>query len=139
MGRNSAPYLHAITESLKLSFADRKRLRRRSQVRAEHSDAGAAVEGIRGRATRADRPESRIVGEPAPGDPRGMKATLPSGAGYRFAATRASYDVKPFDPDEILNLTTLSRRRRQGSQHGVDHLEPVERLRQRRRRRQGGF
>ena len=32
MGRNSTPYLHAITEALKLSFADRNASRRRSEI-----------------------------------------------------------------------------------------------------------
>src|SRR4030081_3532040 len=47
-------------------------------------------------------PDRAIAGEPAPGDPRGMKATAD-----RYAAAQPlPIFAKPFDPDEILNLTT---------------------------------
>src|SRR4029079_7101776 len=75
MGLNSAPYLHAITESLKLSFADRNayvgdpkfvpNIPMPALLSKEHA-------GLR----RAQiDPHRAIAGEPAPGDPRGMKAT----------------------------------------------------------------
>ena len=75
MGRNSAPYLHAITESLKLSFADRNayvgdpKFVPNIPMRALLSKEYAAV-----RRAQID-PNRAIVGEPAPGDPRAMKAT----------------------------------------------------------------
>ena len=49
-------------------------------------------------------PNRAIVGEPAPGDPRGMRAAT---AQQAYAAARPTpTDVRPFDPNEILNLTT---------------------------------
>ena len=59
MGRNSAPYLHAVTEALKLSFADRNAYVGDPKFVPNIPMAAAAVEGIRGGAPRADRSESR--------------------------------------------------------------------------------
>jgi gamma-glutamyltranspeptidase/glutathione hydrolase len=104
MGRNSAPYLHAVTEALKLSFADRNayvgdpKFVPDMPMAALLSKDYAAV-----RRSQID-PNRAIAGEPAPGDPRRVK---PPTAGQVYAAPRiAPLDVKPFDPDEILNLTT---------------------------------
>ena len=106
MGRNSAPYLHAITESLKLSFADRDayvgdpKFVPNIPMQALLSKEYAAI-----RRTQID-PNRAIAGEPAPGDPRGMKATA-AGQAQAYASPQARpTDVQPFDPDEILNLTT---------------------------------
>jgi gamma-glutamyltranspeptidase/glutathione hydrolase len=113
MGRNSAPYLHAITESLKLSFADRNayvgdpKFVPNIPMPALLSKEYAAV-----RRGRID-PNHAIAGEPAPGDPRGMKTTAPAPVARRlqpsdrYAESQpVPSDVKPFDPNEILNLTT---------------------------------
>jgi gamma-glutamyltranspeptidase/glutathione hydrolase len=106
MGRNSAPYLHAVTEALKLSFADRN-----AYVGDPKFVPDIPMSGLLSKEYAAIRraqidPNRAIVGEPAPGDPRRMK---PSTAGaiqvYASPAT-APTDVKPFDPDAILNLTT---------------------------------
>src|SRR5438552_15236189 len=69
MGHNSAPYLHAITESLKLSFADRNKyvgdpkfvpnIPMRTLLSKEYAAARRA----------AIDPNRAIEGEPAPGDP----------------------------------------------------------------------
>jgi len=106
MGRNSAPYLHAVTESLKLSFADRNtyvgdpKFVPNIPMQALLSKEYAAV-----RRTQID-PDRAIPGEPAPGDPRGMKATA-AGRVQAYASPQTlPTDVKPFDPDEFLNLTT---------------------------------
>ncbi len=106
MGRNSAPYLHAITESLKLSFADRNayvgdpKFVPNIPMQALLSKEYAAI-----RRTQID-PDRAIVGEPAPGDPRGMKATA-VGQVQAYASPRTPpTDVKAFDANEILNLTT---------------------------------
>ena len=102
MGRNSAPYLHAITESLKLSFADRNAFVGDPKfvppipMKELLSKEYAAVR-------RAQiNPDRAIAGEPAPGNPRSMKATAD-----RYASAQPlPADVKAFDPDEFLNLTT---------------------------------
>jgi len=106
MGRNSASYLHAITESLKLSFADRNafvgdpKFVPNIPMQALLSKEYAAL-----RRAQID-PNRAIVGEPAPGDPRGMKATAAGQAQVYALPQQRPADVKPFDPDEILNLTT---------------------------------
>ena len=104
MGRNSAPYLHAVTEALKLSFADRNayvgdpKFVPNIPMQALLSKEYATI-----RRSQID-PNRAIAGEPAPGDPRNMK---PSTAIQAYAAPQtAPSAVKPFDPDEILNLTT---------------------------------
>jgi gamma-glutamyltranspeptidase/glutathione hydrolase len=106
MGRNSAPYLHAVTEALKLSFADRNayvgdpKFVPNIPMQALLSKEYAAI-----RRSQID-PNRAIAGEPAPGDPRGMKATA-AGQAQVYASPQARpADVKPFDPNEILNLTT---------------------------------
>jgi gamma-glutamyltranspeptidase/glutathione hydrolase len=116
MGRNSAPYLHAVTEALKLSFADRDAFVGDPKFVPDIPMAQLlSKEYAAARRSRID-PNRAIAGEPAPGDPRGMKATA-AGA-PRLRAEGASRldryaspqpmpaDVKPFDPNEILNLTT---------------------------------
>jgi gamma-glutamyltranspeptidase/glutathione hydrolase len=75
MGRNSGPYLHAVTEALKLSFADRNayigdpKFVPNIPMAQLLSKEYAAV-----RRSQID-PNRAIVGEPAPGDPRAMKPT----------------------------------------------------------------
>ena len=106
MGRNSAPYLHAVTESLKLSFADRNayvgdpKFVPNIPMQALLSKEYAAV-----RRSQID-PNRAIVGEPAPGDPRAMKATTAGQAQVYATPQMRPTEVKPFDPNEILNLTT---------------------------------
>ena len=106
MGRNSAPYLHAVTEALKLSFADRNayvgdpKFVPPIPMKELLSKEYATV-----RRAQID-PNRAIVGEPAPGDPRGMKATT-AGRQQAYASPLATpTDVHAFDPNEILNLTT---------------------------------
>ena len=112
MGRNSAPYLHAITEALKLSFADRNAyvgdpkfvpdIPMKELLSKEYAAARRA----------AIDPNKAIVGEPAPGNPRAMRPTTAGARGLQASADRYALpqplptDVKPFDPNEILNLTT---------------------------------
>jgi gamma-glutamyltranspeptidase/glutathione hydrolase len=111
MGHNSAPYLHAITESLKLSFADRNKyvgdpkfvpnIPMKTLLSKEYAAARRA----------AIDPNRAIEGEPAPGDPfrsttAGARA-LAARARDRYAAPQPSPShVDPFDPDAVLNLTT---------------------------------
>src|SRR5207302_5278738 len=108
MGHNSAPYLHAITESLKLSFADRNRYVGDPKfVPNIPMKALLSKEYAAARRAQID-PNHAIAGEPAPGDPsRFTTSTAPARAGNRYATPQPSPStVKPFDPDEILNLTT---------------------------------
>src|SRR3954464_15183056 len=105
MGRNSVPYLHAVTEALKLSFADRnayvgdpkfiKNIPMTALLSKEYASA---------RRTQID-PNRAIAGEPVPGDPSRMRATTAGRQAYAAPALTPS-TVRPFDPDAILNLTT---------------------------------
>src|SRR5262249_50303675 len=112
MGHNSAPYLHAVTEALKLSFADRNKYVGDPKfvpnipMKALLSKEYAAVRRA------AIDPNHAIVGEPAPGDPLKVRTTT---AGQQAALARPDAyagpqpmpgTVLPFDPDQILNLTT---------------------------------
>ncbi len=106
MGRNSAPYLHAITEALKLSFADRNAYVGDPKFVPDIPMKALLSKEYAARRRAAINPDRAIDGEPAPGDPR---ATKPSTAGQHdaYAAPQsAPADVRPFDPDEVLNLTT---------------------------------
>src|SRR6476659_8296512 len=109
MGRNSAPYLHAITEALKLSFADRNtyvadpKFVPNIPMKALLSKEYAAL-----RRGQID-PNRAIAGEPAPGDPRAMKPATAGQVGARRLQPRDRYaspqplptTVQPFDPDEF--------------------------------------
>jgi len=112
LGHNSAPYLHAVTEALKLSFADRNKF-----VGDPKFVTNIPMKALLSKEYAATRralidPNRAIEGEPAPGDPlrfttssaiaRGGAPAVP-----RYASPQpAPIGVKPFDPDEILNLTT---------------------------------
>src|SRR5580765_2266367 len=105
MGRNSVPYLHAVTESLKLSFADRNAFVGDPKfVKNIPMAALLSKEYAAARRTQID-PNKAIVGEPLPGDPGRMKATAAGQQAYA-APLPTSTTVRAFDPDEILNLTT---------------------------------
>jgi gamma-glutamyltranspeptidase/glutathione hydrolase len=119
MGHNSAPYLHAITEALKLSFADRnKYVGDPKFVPAMPMRALLSKEYAASRRAAID-PNRAIAGEPAPGDPFRFEAPTSgapaaqareaSGETGRMAyasPTQPPTSVEPFDPDEVLNLTT---------------------------------
>jgi gamma-glutamyltranspeptidase len=104
MGHNSAPYLHAVTEALKLSFADRnKYVGDPKFVPNIPMKALLSKEYAASRRARID-PERAIAGEPAPGDPAHYSTST---AGMAYAGPQPSPStVAPFDPDKILNLTT---------------------------------
>src|SRR5471032_3162080 len=101
-----------MLESLKLSFADRNafvgdpKFVPNIPMTALLSKEYAAI-----RRGQID-PNRAIVGEPLPGDPRGMKATAAPVArrlqpSDQYASPQPlPSDVKAFDPNEILNLTT---------------------------------
>jgi gamma-glutamyltranspeptidase/glutathione hydrolase len=102
MGHNSAPYLHAVTEALKLSFADRNKYVGDPKfvpnipMKALLSKEYAAMR------RQAIDPNRAIAGEPAPGDPARFTTTSQAYASAQPVPT----DVGVFDPDKILNLTT---------------------------------
>src|SRR3954451_25341037 len=77
MGRNSAPYLHAVTEALKLSFADRNAFVGDPKFVPDIPMAQLLSKEYAAARRAQINPDRAIVGEPAPGDPRAAKATAP--------------------------------------------------------------
>jgi gamma-glutamyltranspeptidase / glutathione hydrolase len=103
MGHNSVPYLHAVTEALKLSFADRNKFVGDPKfVPNIPMKALLSKEYAAARRAQID-PDRAIEGEPAPGDP--FKFTTSSAQAYAVPQPAPSH-VRAFNPDEILNLTT---------------------------------
>jgi len=102
MGHNSAPYLHLVTEALKLAFADRDKYDGDPKfvppipVRELLSKEYAAVRRA------AIDPTRAIEGEPAPGDPkrRGLENTA------KYAAPQPVQDVIGPTPENTYGLTT---------------------------------
>ena len=106
MGRNSVPYLHAVTEALKLSFADRNAYVGDPKFVPDIPMAQLLSKEYAAARRTQINPDRAIVGEPAPGDPRRMRGTT-AGARQAYASPlRTPTDVHAFDPNEILNLTT---------------------------------
>jgi len=104
MGRNSVPYLHAVTEALKLSFADRNAYVGDPKFVPPIPMAQLLSKEYAAARRTQINPDHAIAGEPAPGDPRAMRATTAQQA-YAGALPTPT-DVRAFDPNEILNLTT---------------------------------
>jgi gamma-glutamyltranspeptidase len=113
MGHNTAPYLHAVTEALKLSFADRNKyvgdpkfvpnIPMQELLSKEYAAARRA----------AIDPNKAIAGEPAPGNPLRFKTSTAGDRGAEpevrnlySGPRRPPSTIGPFDPDQILNLTT---------------------------------
>src|SRR5712691_1717807 len=114
MGHNSAPYLHAVTEALKLSFADRNKY-----VGDPKFVPNIPMRGLLSKEYAAARraqidPNRAIAGEPRPGDPTRFTTSTAVADGARRLQPSDRYadpqpsptTVAPFDPDQILNLTT---------------------------------
>ncbi|MEP7118218.1 MAG: gamma-glutamyltransferase, partial [Acidobacteriota bacterium] len=106
MGHNSAPYLHVVTEAIKLAFADRNqyvadpKFTPSIPMREMLSKDYAAK-----RRTLID-PNRAIVGEAPFGDPRAGTA-LSAGRQLAYAAPQpVPGHANPYDPDKELNLTT---------------------------------
>jgi gamma-glutamyltranspeptidase/glutathione hydrolase len=104
MGHNSAPYLHAITEALKLSFADRNRY-----VADPKFVPNIPMKALLSKEYAAARrnlidPDRAIDGEPMPGDP--LRLTTSSGSAAYADPQPSPTQVSEFDPDKVLNLTT---------------------------------
>jgi gamma-glutamyltranspeptidase/glutathione hydrolase len=104
MGHNSARYLHLVTESLKLAFADRNRYvgdpRFVPPIPMDEmlSDEWAA------RRRREIDPDHAIEGEPAPGVPKGAP-TENSAQMYASASRVVPLDAGPA-PEDTYGLTT---------------------------------
>ena len=104
MGHNSAPYLHVVTEALKLSFADRNKY-----VGDPKFVPNIPMKALLSKQYAASRraaidPQRAIVGEPAPGDPFKFQTST---AGIAYGLPQRTPTVAAeFDPDKILNLTT---------------------------------
>ena len=137
MRHNSAPYLHAVTESLKLAFADRNKY-----VADPKFTPNIPMSQMLSKEYAAMRralidPDKAIDGEAPFGNPT-FAPTPPTGsyggqAEYRLcrAATRAEHRdyrrrERPHD---------VSRGRGQGPQHGVGHVVTPQPVRQRPRGR----
>jgi gamma-glutamyltranspeptidase / glutathione hydrolase len=104
LGHNSAPYLHLVTEALKLSFADRNAYVGDPKFVPNIPMAALLSKSYAAARRSAIDPNRAIQGEPAPGDPRRFTTST---AGIAYAPPqRVPRRVQPFDPDEILNLTT---------------------------------
>jgi gamma-glutamyltranspeptidase/glutathione hydrolase len=106
MRHNSAPYLHAVTESLKLAFADRNKYVGRSEVHAEHPDARDAVEGIRGDPPRADRSGQGDRGEAPFGNP--ASATERHGGRHAALPPASPTDTQVITGEENGHTTYLA-------------------------------
>jgi gamma-glutamyltranspeptidase/glutathione hydrolase len=104
MGHNSAPYLHAIAEALKLSFADRNKYVGDPKF-VPNIPMAALLSKEYAAARRAlINPDRAIDGEPAPGDPFRLRPT--TGASAYALPQPSPRSISPFDPEEVLNLTT---------------------------------
>jgi gamma-glutamyltranspeptidase/glutathione hydrolase len=105
MGHNSAAYLHVVTESLKLAFADRNKyvgdprfvppIPMRELLSKEYAASRRALID----------PTHAINGEAPYGDPRANAATAAGRVAYAAPAALPGV-VNPWDPDKVLNLTT---------------------------------
>ncbi|MBP7775655.1 MAG: gamma-glutamyltransferase [Acidobacteria bacterium] len=106
MGRNSAAYLHVVTESIKLAFADRDKyvadpkftpnIPMREMLSKEYAATRRALID----------PTRAIAGEAPFGDPRGGTASSGRQQASYAAPLAVPGHVNPYDPDQELNLTT---------------------------------
>ncbi|HLE68477.1 MAG TPA: gamma-glutamyltransferase, partial [Vicinamibacteria bacterium] len=105
MGHNSARYLHLVTESLKLAFADRNRYIGDPRFVAPIPMDEMLSDEWAERRRREIDPNRAIEGEPAPGSPRGAP-TENAPQAYASASSRtAPLEVGP-TPEETYGLTT---------------------------------
>jgi gamma-glutamyltranspeptidase/glutathione hydrolase len=103
MGHNSARYLHLVTESLKLAFADRNRYVGDPRfVPPIPMDEMLSDEWAE-RRRREIQPDRAIEGEPAPGVPKG---TATENAPNAYSASRALPSAVGPTPEDTYGLTT---------------------------------
>lgn len=106
MGHNSAAYLHVVTESIKLAFADRNKyvadpkftpnIPMREMLSKEYAAKRRALID----------PNRAIIGEAPYGDPRGGSATASAGQLAYAGPQPVPGQANPYDPDKVINLTT---------------------------------
>jgi gamma-glutamyltranspeptidase/glutathione hydrolase len=103
MGHNTAPYLHVIAESLKLAFADRNKYVADPKFVTDIPMKGLLSEEYAAVRRAVINLNRAVDGEAPPGDPRKQApGGLPAYAKPQSSPAQAA----PFDPDEVLNLTT---------------------------------
>lgn len=108
MGHNSAPYLHVVTESIKLAFADRNQYVADPKFTPNIPMKEMLSKDYATKRRALIDPTKAIVGEAPFGDPRAGAATAPSAARpIAYARPQAvPGTVNAWDPDKVLNLTT---------------------------------
>src|SRR3990172_8946015 len=103
MGHNSARYLHLVTESLKLAFADRNRYVGDPRFVAPIPMDEMLSDEWAQRRRREIHPERAIEGEPAPGSPKSLPT---EDAPQVYAHSRSvPFDIGP-PPEDTYGLTT---------------------------------
>jgi len=106
MGHNSAAYLHVVTESLKLAFADRNKYVADPKFTPNIPMREMLSKDYAAKRRALIDPNRAIVGEAPFGDPRGGTATA-SGRQLAYAVPQSvSGQANPYDPDKVINLTT---------------------------------
>ncbi len=103
MGHNSARYLHLVTESLKLAFADRNRYVGDPRFVAPIPMEEMLSDEWAERRRREIHPERAIEGEPAPGRP---KSSPTENAPQAYAAARSVPPGIGPAPEDTYGLTT---------------------------------
>jgi len=106
MGHNSAAYLHVVTESLKLAFADRNKYVADPKFTPNIPMREMLSKDYAAKRRALIDPNRAIVGEAPFGDPRGGTATA-SGRQLAYAVPQSvPGQANPYDPDKVINLTT---------------------------------
>lgn len=105
MGHNSAPYLHVVTESLKLAFADRNKYVADPKFTPNIPMAELLSKEYAAKRRALIDPNRAIVGEAPFGDPR-QSAPTSAGAVAYGAPQAVPATANPYDPDKVINLTT---------------------------------
>lgn len=106
MGHNTTPYLHAVTESLKLAFADRNQYVADPAFTPNIPMAEMLSKSYAAKRRALIDPRKAIVGEAPYGDPRAGLATASAGRLAYATPQTVPGTVNAWDPDKVINLTT---------------------------------
>lgn len=107
MGHNSAPYLHVVTESLKLAFADRNKYVADPKFTPNIPMREMLSKDYAAKRRALIDPNQAIVGEAPYGDPRAGMATATAARPLAYAGPQpVPGQANPYDPDKVINLTT---------------------------------